>query len=569
MTSSEAPLRAIRIIEENTIEYNQRKAVFFKTNTLSFLLGRIILPIEDLPKSEQSCCHSRARSPLFMEPTTPSLANATTVPAPAAAAPTGGLYPAPSTQDYATASDGGPTTLAPSSAAEAVTSGGGDVFVFLLATIVGCVVFVSIIVLALVCYLRQRCGKRRGPEAAVEEARSGSAGKFPSSVLPSIGSFEEIEGDGGRGQVTSNPLYASSGRSVERPLSASARTVIGTDCGGDFKDVEDGSPIGGSSAPSNWSSLGWKSTTAPVAPKGKGISGTVKGNCGSSSTSSSGRGNDGVVVGVGGRAFAREGGGVKEFTRKKKKLNATTEMLDTVGPAFLIRPPPWPDRGDGISGWRDSGEGGGNPWSSASTITRGRGACRSASPTNSHVGCNSDYGGRVKTTARSASRGSSNSSPRSLHDFGGTNGRPNLERVLSDSGRYFPHRTQTLTREGRTSSSSSSTSRWQREGNGSGDCGEASIPTRAAERVVATAEALSRESIIPLVRESAVVAAALARIATERHGKAREIERRVRWCRALVRMLERAGEVLGQVGLCERLAWIFVCSEAPNHQFLS
>lgn len=506
-----------------------------------------------------------------MDPTPPSLANATTIPAPAAAAPTGGPYPAPATQDYAMASYGGPTTLAPSSAAEAIASGGGNFFVSLLATIVGCVVIVAIVVLALVCYLRQRWGKRRGPEAVVEQARSGSADKFPSSVLPSIGSFEELEGDGGRGQVTSNPLYASSGRSIERPLSASARTAIGTDCGGDFKDVEDGSPIADSSALSNWSSLGWKSTTAPVAPKGKGISRTVKGNCGSSSTSSSGRGNDSVGVGVSGRALPREAGDMKEFTRKKKKMNATTEMLDTVGPAFLIRPPPWPDRGDGISGWRDSGEGGCNPWSSASTITRGRRACRAASPTNSYVGSNSDNGGRAKTTSRSVSRGSSNSSPRSLHDFGGTNGgskRPNLERVLSDSGRYFPHRAQPLAREGRTSSSSSSASRWQREGNGSGDCGEASIPTRAAERVVATAGALSRESIIPLVRESAVVATALARIATERHGKAREIERRVRWCRALVRMLERAGEVLGQVGLCEKRALMFVNSEAPNHQLL-
>lgn len=495
-----------------------------------------------------------------MEPTAPSLANATPVPAPAAAPPAGGPYPAPSTQENATASDGGPTTLAPSSAAEAMASGGGDSFVSLLATIVGCVAFVAMIVLGLVWYLRQRWGKRRGPEPAVEEARSGPAGKFASSVLPSIGSFEEIEGDGGGGQITSNPLYASSGRSVERPLSASARTAIGTDCGGDFKDVEDSSPIGGSSAPSNWSSLGWKSTTAPVAPKGKGISVPVKGYCGSSSSSSSGRGSDGVGVGVGvgGGAFAREAGSVDELTRKKKKLNATTEMLDTVGPAFLIRPPPWPDRGGGISGWRDSTteEGGGIPWSSASTIARGRGACRAASPTNSSVTCNSDYGGRPKTTARSVSRGSS-SSPRNPHDFGATNGgskRPNLERVLSDSGRYFPHRGQPLTREGRTLSSSSSTSRRQTDGSGSGDCGEASIPTRAAERVVAAAEALSAESIIPLVRESAVVAAALSRIAAERHGKAREIERRVRWCRALVRMLERAGEVLGQVGLCARRA---------------
>ena len=451
-----------------------------------------------------------------------------------------------------------------------------DSFFALLAAVVGSVALLGVAGLWLICFVRERTRKRRDPhETSVEEPGRPASCKFPTAVAPSLGSFEEADGDRASGQVTSNPLYASSGRGSERPLSASARTAVGTDYdefkdvdleGGDGKGDYNGDNNGGRSsggsdglngdASDDPSSLSdWKPTKTAVAlgDEESLTAGAVEGNH-----------TPVTVRGSGGGAFAGEIASVdREFTRNRKKVNATTEMLDTVGSAFLLRPPPCSDRGG--SSWRDSpaAPGASGILSSLAVVAAGSpaprlGRSRTVSPTSASArgDCSSDFG-RPVASSRGLERGGSS---RSLHGTGVTTSssvksRPSLERIHSDGDHPSSHR-QPLSREGRTSSSSSSSSRRQRrlrlrrqrEAEGTDGLGESTIPARAAERVLAAAEALAAESIIPVVRESAEVAAGLARIAAEHQGKAREVDRRVRWCRALVRVLESAGEVLGQVG---------------------
>lgn len=59
------------------------------------------------------------------------------------------------------------------------------------------------------------------------------------------------------------------------------------------------------------------------------------------------------------------------------------------------------------------------------------------------------------------------------------------------------------------------------------------------------------ESFVEPVRAAAAAVGGLMRLSGADHtsssGSSRDAERRVRWCRSVVMVLERAGEVLGQV----------------------
>lgn len=75
-----------------------------------------------------------------------------------------------------------------------------------------------------------------------------------------------------------------------------------------------------------------------------------------------------------------------------------------------------------------------------------------------------------------------------------------------------------------------------------------------AEGVAAGAEDLVATSFIPGIKEMAVVVAGLARLAAADHrGDAKEMERRVQWCRAVVLTLSRARSVLQEVRVEESL----------------
>lgn len=67
------------------------------------------------------------------------------------------------------------------------------------------------------------------------------------------------------------------------------------------------------------------------------------------------------------------------------------------------------------------------------------------------------------------------------------------------------------------------------------------------QAVMDAAETLAEHSIVPGISEAAALVGVLVRLATDHRSNPVSVEKRVRWCRSIVAMLERAAELLGKV----------------------